>query len=339
MMTIKEIAKESGYSLGTVSRVLNNQSNVSEKARQRILEVVRAHDYHPNQNARHLKMQAQSGIALIMKGSQNMLLAGILEEMQSRLRDCGYETMSYYLDQDDDEVEQAEWICRERTPFGLVFLGSNIDDEGKRLAELGLPCLLVTNDASRLNLPNVSSVSVDDAAATEYVIDYLCRKGHREIGVIGGDAKLSEPSRIRLEACEDGFAAHGLHFSREKNYAYSRFSMEGGYRAAEKLMEKYPEMTAVFCMSDVIAIGAIRALADHGLRVPENISVIGFDGIELARYVNPRLTTIKQDTEEMAEEAVEILMECIRTPGDPKWIRIPFVLQEGESVAVCRRGR
>jgi len=159
-MTIKDIAKESGYAIGTVSRVLNNNPSVSPAARAKILEVIKRYNYQPNSNAKHLKQQSSDGLALIVKGTQNMLFVDILEKMQAILEERGYVSTVYYIDEEANEVAQAELICAERKPYGIVFLGSNLEYFTPQLAELRVPCLLLTNSAATLNIPNLSSVSM-----------------------------------------------------------------------------------------------------------------------------------------------------------------------------------
>lgn len=123
-MTIKDIARESGYAVGTVSRALNNAPGVSAETRQKILEIVNRHNYEPNANAKHLKQQTNDGIALIVKGTQNMLFAGILEPLQQIIEESGYVATVYYIDEEANEVAQARRICTERKPHGILFLGS-----------------------------------------------------------------------------------------------------------------------------------------------------------------------------------------------------------------------
>ena len=143
-MTIKDIARESGYAVGTVSRALNNAPGVSAETRQKILEIVNRHNYEPNANAKHLKQQANDGIALIVKGTQNMLFAGILEPLQQIIEESGYVATVYYIDEEANEVAQARRICTERKPHGILFLGSNPEYFTPELEALGIPCLLLT---------------------------------------------------------------------------------------------------------------------------------------------------------------------------------------------------
>ena len=197
-MTIKDIARESGFAVGTVSRALNNAPGISEDTRRRIMEVVNRHNYEPNANAKHLKQQANDGIVLIVKGIQNMLFAGILEQLQSEIANRGYVPTVYYIDEEANEVAQARRICAERKPYGIMFLGSNLEYFTTELESLRIPCVLLTNSAASLQISNLSSVTVDDMAAADRMIEYLYDHGHRRIGVIGGYPNLSRPSLSRL---------------------------------------------------------------------------------------------------------------------------------------------
>lgn len=331
-MTIKDIAWESGFAIGTVSRALNNAPGVSAETRQKILEVVNRHNYEPNANAKHLKQQANDGIALIVKGTQNMLFADILEQLQSVIEESGYVATVYYIDEEANEVAQARRICAERKPYGILFLGSNLEYFTPDLEDLGIPCLLLTNSAATLRIANLSSVSVDDMAASDRMIEYLYKQGHRRIGIIGGKPNLSRPSLARLAGCQSAMLRLGLPFEMEKQYAYARFSLRSGYEAMEYLLDHSPDITTVFAMSDLMALGAIRALQDHGLRVPQDISVAGYDGIALGQYSIPRLTTIRQDMEQLAQRSAKILLHCIEEPGRAVHEVVPFDLIEGESV-------
>jgi DNA-binding LacI/PurR family transcriptional regulator len=128
-MTIKDIAKESGYAVGTVSRVLNDQAGVSEKARARIMEVVDKYQFRLNSNAKLLKQQSTDSVAIIIKGNKNMLFAGLVETLQGRIKDKGYSSVVYYINEDGNEVEQAMQICRDIHPLGILFF-QNGNDRG-----------------------------------------------------------------------------------------------------------------------------------------------------------------------------------------------------------------
>lgn len=331
-MTIKDIARLSGYAVGTVSRALNNSPGVSDAAREKIMAVVEEHHFKLNANAKHLKQQASSGVAIVVRGTQNMLFATIVERIQSLVRDSGNASFIYYLDEDGDEIGQALQAARERRPQGIMFLGTNFDHFQARFGEIHIPCVMVTNSGAGLDFPNLSSVSTDDELAARRAVEYLFSLGHRRVGVLGGCMGISDAAAGRFRGCRQAFEARGIPFDADRQYEITRFAMSSGYEAMGRLLDKLPDLTAVFAMSDVQAIGAIRALHDRGLRVPEDISVIGFDGIELGGYLTPKLTTVQQDAKHLADRSVEILLAHIRGDAAPVHERTAFRLLEGESV-------
>ena len=318
-MTIKDIARESGYAVSTVSRALNDHPDVSAETKARIQAVIDAHGFIPNNNAKHLKQTATKSIAIVVKGTSNMLFAPIVERMQDLIKSAGYTDVVYYLDEDSDEVRHALLLCREQKPLGLLFLGGNLSYFRENFSRIRVPSVLVTNPGGALGFPNLSSVSTDDAAAAGRAVDYLIDRGHTKIGVIGGDVGRSYTSQLRLEGCLRSFAARGVSYA-------------SAYRAMGRLLDRAPGLTAVFAMSDVMAVGAVRALRDRGLEVPRDLSVVGFDGVELAEYYNPKLATVKQSQERLAVRGVEILINSIENGGDAVHETAPFELIEGESV-------
>ena len=331
-MTIKDIARESGYAVGTVSRVLNHNPNVSDAARARILEVVEKYNFQPNANAKHLKQQASQGVAIIVKGTSNLLFAPILERAQALCDDAGYRSTVYYIDENDNEVARAVQVCREHKPNGILFFGSDPHNFENGLSEVDVPCLLMTNMAVGSGSDRLSSVTVDDSGAASRMIEYLYQKGHRTIGLIGGVLECSHPSGARLAGCLSSFTRLDLPFETTRQYAATRFTLEGGYRGMEQLLHHCPELTAVFAYSDIMAIGAVRALREHGLRVPEDVSVVGFDGIELSGYLLPRLTTIRQPAGRLAERGVIILIQTIQQDRGAVHEIVPYEFLERESV-------
>ena len=331
-MTIKDIAKESGYSVSTVSRVLNNRRDVSPEAKKKIDEIVAAHNFVPNNNAKQLKQITSKTIIALVKGHSNMLFFNIVEEIQKTIERSKYSLEVSYIDEDDDEVEQASILCRERKPLGILFLGGNPQMFERGFEDIQVPSVIVTTDSSLLKYNNLSSVSTDDTLGAECAIDYLIENGHRNIGIIGGDKTDFNTSSQRYKGCMNSFHKNNIPFSDKTNFMRARFAYDSAYRAMKHLLEKADGLTAVFAMSDVMAIGAMRAIMDSGMRVPEDISVIGFDGIDMADYYNPKLTTICQQYKTIAQRSVEILFDMIDLKSSSVHEIIPFELACGESV-------
>lgn len=331
-MTIRDIARECGVGLGTVSRVLNGQPGVKDATREKVQAVVDKHGFVVNQNARLLKEQERKTVYILVKGTSNIMLNSILEIIQKRFESLPYNTSVVILDEYDNEAQVACRIYYEQKPLGMVFLGGNPDIYKEDFAKIQIPCVVIANQAHEVENKNLSSVSTDDVKATTFLVEHLIKNGHTKIGVVGGEMKSSEVTRCRYETFLSVMKKHGLPFDFEKHYAVSKYSFEGGAAAARELFEKSPDLTAFFTMSDVMAIGAMRSLKDMGYSVPDDISLVGFDGIPLADYCCPRLTTIRQKMDLLAEQGISALLDCIESQKKSTNILLPFEFVEGESV-------
>ena len=331
-MTIKDLARESGYSVGTVSRVLNHQPNVSDKARERVLSIAQARGFQLNTNAKNLKQTRSNSILAVVKGNSNELFASMIEKLQALLIETEYPLLVDYIDEDDNEVHHAVRLCAEKKPIGLLFLGGTSRNFETDFAQIQIPAVMVSNDASKLPFANLSSVTTDDTQAAACAISYLIEQGHRSIAVLGGDRTVSDTSRLRYLGCMQAFQAHHVAFDEMRAYAVGRYSYRAGYVSMNRILQSMPEVTAVFAMADVMAIGAVRALRDRDYRVPEDISVIGFDGLAIGDYYVPKLTTITQSAEQMARRSVEILFDCIKNGAPARHETIPFTLDCKQSV-------
>lgn len=332
-MTIKDIARLSGYGVATVSRVLNDHPDVSEETRQKVMAVVEEQGFQPNANAKHLKLQNSTGIVMIVKGSMNMLFADLVGKLQSLLQDAGQDTSVYYLDEDDNEVAYACRLCRERKPLGIIFLGGDLELFRADFAPVTVPCVLLTNTAQELGFSNLSSFTTDDHLAAQQVVELLAAKGHTRIGLLGGNWSCSQISYSRLIGCLDACQRLGLPFDVDRQCEPCRYSMPEAYAATKSLLERCPDLTAIFAVSDVMAMGAIRALADLGKQVPGDISVVGYDGITAGQYFLPRITTVRQDIQQLAERGVDALLRSILRRSPSEHGLVPFHMVEGESVA------
>jgi LacI family transcriptional regulator len=332
-VTIKDISAQTGYSVGTVSRVLNHQPNVSEKARKAILEVAEAVGFQLNANAKQLKQQRPTSILAVVKGTSNELFSDLIEAMQAKIQKSPYPLIIDYIDEDADEVQRGIQLCREKKPLGMIFLGGNTESFRRDFDQIDVPCVLVTGDASSLELEGLSSVTTDDTQAGFLAVEHLVKLGHRKILVIGGSRDISEISRLRFDGCMRAFQKENIAFNPELDYATGRFSFADGYRAMEELLERKREFTAVFAMADVMAIGAIRALKDHGLRVPEDVSVIGLDGLAMGDYTVPKLATVRQSVEELSERSIQMLASQIEGKSGTKHVTITPIVEENESAS------
>ena len=329
-MTIKDLAEKSGYSVATVSRVLNNHPNVSSKAREEISRLVEEYGFQINTNARQLKQHANS-ILVVVKGTSNEMFAEMIETIQSLVDKTHYPLHVDYMDEDGNEVLRAIQLCREKKPLGILFLGGNSRNFQKDFGKIEIPCVLVSNDASGLPFDNLSSVCTDDRQAARCAMDSLIAQGHRKFVIVGGDREVSDTSRLRYEGCLQSFRKHGIEYDEELDYRGVRFSYQDGYNATQQLIANERKFTALFAFSDVMAIGAIRALHNNGLRVPKDVSVMGFDGLMLGSFLVPQLSTVIQSARIMAQRSVEILLNHIEHGGHAHHEAVPYALQHRES--------
>ena len=329
-MTIKDIARISGCSVSTISRVINDRPDVRPETKERVLEVMREAGFVPNTNARQLKIQQSRSLVFVVKGTRNIFFSDFLVQLQRAATLYGYNGIVSYLDENANEIDAAEKILREIKPKGMIFLGGSVANFQKGFANISVPSVLATLVSDKLDFPNLSMVGVDDRAAAYQAVSYLIQQGHRKIAVLGGPA-TSYPSMMRRQGAQQAMEDAGIRFE-DKLYGLSNYDFESAYHAMNGLLARRAEFTALFAMSDVIAFGAIRALVSAGFRVPEDVSVIGFDGITMSRYCVPVMTTIVQPSEQIALQSIELLVRQIEHGTPAQTVTLRPELQQGESV-------
>ena len=335
-MTIKDLAAKTGYAVGTVSRVLNDHPNVSEKARAAILAAVAESGFELNVNARQLKQSQGNTILVIVKGAANILFAQMIELLQTTLSSTRYSLYVEYMHGADNEVRRARNLIRENKARGVIFLGGNRENFRADFQSLGVPGVLVTNSAEELNIPNLSSICIDDRKGAAQAVETLIALGHKHIAVIGGHRRYSDICTARWQGVLDSLTAHGLTIDPELDYATVDFSPEGGCIGAADLLRRGRKFTAIFAMSDLMAIGAFRALKDRGLEIPRDVTVIGFDGLPVGEYLVPRLSTVEQPGPGMARRGLELLLDAIENGAPARHETVPFTLLYRESTGPAR---
>ncbi|MDR2930695.1 MAG: LacI family transcriptional regulator [Propionibacteriaceae bacterium] len=334
MTTIKDIAREAGVSVSTVSRVLAGHRDVSATTASHVQEVIDQYQFFVNRNARNLKQSTTMAILVMVKGRHNALFASMLEHVQQAVTATGHTVVTQYLDEDGNEVAEAERLVGEIKPRGVMFLGGDADHVASSADRIGpgCPAVVLTNSVAQAGRLAVSSVTTDDCESARLAVGHLLSHGHTRIGVIGGNTERSTISRHRYEGIVAALDDAGIEFDRARQYVDTRYSLGCGYEAAARLIEQVGGMTAIYAVSDIMALGAMRALYDLGRRVPDNISIIGHDGIELASYVVPKLVTIRQPQEAMAVRGVSLLMNHLSGELDAVEELVPVDVVTGESV-------
>jgi LacI family transcriptional regulator len=310
-VTRAEVARRAGVSTAVVSYVLNDgPRGVSDEARARVLEAVAALDYRPNGIARALRAQRTQTIGLIVPDNSNPFFAELARAIEDESFGRGYALLLGNSGEDPEREESYIRTFLQRQVDALLLI--SVATAPDLTALEGRTTTAVVLDRS---LPGgtVASLVVDDEGGALEGVRHLVEHGHREIGLIAGPddvAAAQERHRGWSRALEEA----GVEAS-ETLVVASAFTRGGGYAAGRELLARRPMVSAVFASSDVQAIGLLRAAADAGLRVPDDLAVVSFDGIEESGYSVPRLTTLQQPVELIAKRAVERLLDDV-DPGD-----------------------
>lgn len=318
MATIKDIAKKAGVSVTTVSRALNGYDDVNEETRKKIKQVAAELSYSPNAVARSLVSRKTRTIGLIISdinraGAKDAFSYEVLCGINDRAGELNYDLLLFSTNPSKQMEKSYAALCKERNVEGAILSGLRLDDPylHEVIEQNSFPCVLIDIPRSDKNVAHIISDSrVGAAMAVRHLIDY----GHRKIAMINGHDQAFV-SKERLEGYRDGLKEYGLNADPRLVYD-GKFSEDGGAEAMYQILIQHPDATAVFCASDLMALGAMRTLERTGRKVPDDISVIGFDDITIASYCSPKLTTIRQDKYELGYQAAQLLIDMLEDRTD-----------------------
>ena len=314
--TIKDIAKAAGVSISTVSRVLTSSQTVDQEKKERVMKAVREMNYVPNSNARNLRKTQSQTVMILAKTIENPFFQNIIHNLEKLLMFRGLSLEIRNVGKNDDEIEVAKREARNSNPRGIILLGGVFGYTDEDFQTIGIPCVLVTIKADeRVNPDYYSSVIIDDVAEMKRATDYLLDLGHRRIGCIHTKSHTEDtPSTLRLKGYLQALEERGIASDPQligSPVQGDQTGYEYAFNAMIRLMDRNPDMTAVVAMSDVLAIGAAKAIVASGRRIPEDISVMGFDGTDEAAYWNPSLDTVAQPVEQFAQKTADALMQML----------------------------
>ena len=327
-MTIKDVAERCGVSVSTVSRVLNNHPDVSDVIRTKVMQVVQELHYVPNNSARDLVKPKSDSIGLVVRGVGNPFFTGMIRAIEQAITDAGYTMVLHQIQSGENELREGAELARSKRLLGLILLGGCFDYTPEQTATLGIPfvCCTYTNSFGTLQKNTFSSVSIDDQKEAYRAVRMLTEQGHRKIAVLLDSIQDHSVSQLRYMGYCQALREVGIPLDPDLVEETVTFEMTDGYAGMERLIERRKDFTSVFVVSDAMAVAAMKALHDHGMRVPEDCSVVAIDGIDMSAYMIPTLTTLVQPQEEMGETAVRILVDMVE--GKPEigtsfWRRRP----------------
>ena len=313
MTSIRDVAKRLGVSITTVSRALNNYHDVSSATKERILEACKEMNYTPNLYARNLAAKKSNYVALILSDMKKTdangniifrLLLGVQETCNSK----GYEPVIVFTNEEKQHRKPLHELCRERNFCAVIIYGLKLTDPYYRQAdELHVPCVTidVETEAKKTGI-----IGTDNKMAIAEAVELLCERGRRHIAMVNG-ARDAQISFVREKWFRAAMQNKGRDVP-EGMVRYGDYFEAHAYEETKLLMQLYPQVDAIFFASDIMAIGGMRALREMKIAVPQSVSVIGFDGIQMGEYTDPPLTTVRQNFEMMGGLAAEkaILMSA-----------------------------
>lgn len=338
MVTIKDVSKRSGYSITTVSKALNNYSDISDSTKKKILELCEEMGYVPNLSARSLITQKSYTIGIVFEevtgvGLQHPLFSKILESFRSTVEAAGYDIMFLSKSMGAKNGSYLEHSKRKQVEGVLCLVGDFTSDEMSSLYKSPLPTILVDYSAEGVNY-----ITSNNKQGLEQAIKYFKDLGHTKIANIYGGEYL-QVGNSRKHFFEVAMKKFGLELKDEYQVSGELFSKENGFSAMKHLLDLEDQPTAIFCASDTLAIGAMQAIKEAGKSVPEDYSIIGFDGIDVGQLISPRLTTIRQDTTRLGKLAANQILQMINDKTK-KRIHEPIIVDTflitGETTRVNR---
>ncbi|MDM5318122.1 LacI family DNA-binding transcriptional regulator [Fictibacillus sp. b24] len=310
MATIYDIAKKTGFSTTTVSKALNNYSDVSEKTKKKILQAVEDMGYLPNAHAQSLSTKKSWTIGVMFSeanevGMKHPFFSAIIESFRKQAEREGYDLIFASRNLRNRDISYLEHFSY-RAVDGIVVICSDPQDpQVQEMINSAIPIVVID-----MNNQNCSLVFSDNIEGGKLAVNYLNSLGHTKIAHISGDPS-TDAGTERIKGYKKAMSDLKLPILEGYLINGGLFSIEEGRAAMEKLLSLKDMPTAVFVAGDHMAIGAIEAIKEKGLRVPEDISIVGYDDIEMAAYITPKLTTIKQDTDLIGFQAAKLLMEQI----------------------------
>ncbi len=310
---LKDVAKHAGVGVGTASRVLNNEKSVNDELRRRVLNSMRELGYQPNAIARSLKSRQTKTIGIILPDISNGYYSEIVRGAEDVAHENDYSIILCNSDNRGRKEEKIITNLEEKQLDGYVIMSHKISQRTLNIIKkLKKPTVSIS---TYMPYKQVSTINISNFNAAKTAVDFLLENGHTKIAIITGPQEDRDSGLCRLGGYKQALIDHGIEINENiiaNAYAYN---YDEGFRCARELVDKIKQFTAVFASSDHLAIGAMKAFWLESIKIPEDISIIGFDNINVSEYTLPPLTTIHQPRYEMGRAAIEQLC-CLINDSD-----------------------
>ncbi|RDI36890.1 LacI family DNA-binding transcriptional regulator [Falsibacillus pallidus] len=305
--TIKDVAKHANVSIATVSRIINKKPGFSPETEQKVLDSIQALGYQPNALARGLINKDTQTIGVLFPAVSNMFASEVLSGIEEYANEMGSSVIVCNTAEDGERTLKYLQVLSEKRVDGIIIVSEYIKEEYyKALSEMKIPKVLVSSISFEYPIPYVK---VDDRHASFSAVNYLIGKGHRKIAMIAGNSTDPIAGVPRIEGYMAALRANGIEPSNDMIIHCDGFGHKDGVQAMKDIMDRDMDITAVFASSDELAVGAMSHAIRHGIRVPDDLSVMGYDDTKLAEMMIPSLTTVAQPLYEMGLMAATMLFD------------------------------
>lgn len=307
-VTIKDVAAEAGVSIATVSYVVNNMDKVADETRKKVNLAIEKLKYEPNIAARSLVKMESRTIGIMLSTDLQSALNGnpffqeLISGIEYRCKEIDYNTLMITIDSEDKFLN----IIKSGTLAGVIILGYIRQENDEIFSNVSIPVIKIDQERTT---GNFIYLNTEDEKGAFLAVEYLIKNGHKNIGLLSGSIWSGHIHNIRFEGYRAALEKYNIELKKEYLYE-TNVTYEGGKEAAQSISKKVGEITAIFCTTDIVALGLIKGLYEKSIYVPKDLSVIGFDNIKNSKYFIPELTTISQNIFERGVEAVNILMDA-----------------------------
>ncbi len=306
--TIGQVAKRAGVSKATVSRVINKSKPVSEETKVRVLQAIEELDFKPNPAARSLVSKKSRTIGVVVTDIANLFVSVLVKGIEQVAYEKGYNIFICNSHGSSEKEIELLMMLKDKRVDGIIFLTSDLQEVHKSFfRESDLPIALVNVS---YNQDNTIGIRIDNYKAAYDMTSYFLNKGYTRVGMIRASFADQFTGRDRFVGYWKALQDHGVHYD-EKIVKIGALETMDGYNATRELLSDNKDLEALFVACDLMAFGAIKAIIDSGLRVPEDIEVAGFDDVPMASFYHPTLTTVRQPIEDMGRYSAKKLVKFI----------------------------
>lgn len=306
-ITLKMVAERAGVSVNTASRAINNKSDINEETKKRVLKVAQELGYVQNATAVALRTKKTRTLGVVIADNRNPFYAEVLNGIEEAAREKNYHIILANTQRDYQKEEEAINLLLAKRVDGLLITPvQDRNDDIKKLIEANIPFVIVGRDFENIE---VDAIYNDEVKGGFFATEYLIKKGHKRIAFINGFLHKS-PAQGRLEGYKKALKEHGIPLV-DMMVSVGDIDVEDGYERTKQMLEKNLDFTAIFAYNDMMAFGAMQVIKEKGLRIPEDIGLVGYDDIPFSSLISPSLTTIKLKKQELGAESVKLLLSRI----------------------------